>query len=458
MMLREHGRFRSTWDLIALALILVTCVLIPYQAAFRHDIGLAASVVIYAVDLFFLADIALNFRTTYHRGGAEVSDRGAIRRRYLGTLFPVDLLATLPFDLLVLLWAGTGEAALSVVVFLRLLRLLRVVRMLVIFTRWMRRGSSNAGMLRIVRLGACALLLSHWIACAWFLVPYLEAFPADSWVAAHDLQHASAGTQYVRSLYWTVVTMTTVGYGDITPGRDFEYAFTILVMLAGASVYAFIIGNIVSLLSTLDAGKTRFRDRADAVSQYLRSWRAPEPVHERVSDYFDYVWARYHGVPDRRLLADLPESIRVDVLRHVAAGGLESFALFREAPESLQSQLLLALEPRVFVPGDRLLREGEEGGEIVFLSRGVAEVIKAGGARCHATLGAGDHFGELSMLLGERRTGSVVATSYCEAFVLRREEFERMRAVHPELRDLFAQATLERSQHAAELLLEEVVL
>jgi hypothetical protein len=29
MMLREHGRFRSTWDLIALALILVTCVLIP---------------------------------------------------------------------------------------------------------------------------------------------------------------------------------------------------------------------------------------------------------------------------------------------------------------------------------------------------------------------------------------------------------------------------------------------
>jgi hypothetical protein len=30
--------------------------------------------------------------------------------------------------------------------------------------------------------------------------------------------------------------------------------------------------------------------------------------------------------------------------------------------------------------------------------------------------------------------------------------------VHPELRDLFAQATLERSQHAAELLLEEVVL
>ena len=66
--------------------------------------------------------------------------------------------------------------------------------------------------------------------------------------------------------------------------------------------------------------------------------------------------------------------------------------------------------------------------------------------------------GKAPRRLGERRTGSVVATSYCEAFVLRREEFERMRAVHPELRDLFAQATLERSQHAAELLLEEVVL
>ena len=44
--------------------------------------------------------------------------------------------------------------------------------------------------------------------------------------------------------------MTTVGYGDITPHLNYEYVFTIIVMIIGAFMYAFIIGNIASLIST----------------------------------------------------------------------------------------------------------------------------------------------------------------------------------------------------------------
>jgi hypothetical protein len=458
MVLKEHSQLRMVWDLMMGVLILVTCVLVPYQIAFQHEVDLLGSIVIYSLDLIFLVDIILNFRTTYRHYGTEIEDRAMIRSHYLRTMFAIDLLATVPLDLLLLLSASSDTAVVSMVLFLRLFRLLRVVRLVVIFSRWMRQSSTNTGLLRIARLAAIVVLLTHWISCAWFLVPFVEQFPADSWVATQALEDAPAATQYVRSLYWTVVTMTTVGYGDITPARNIEYVFAILVMLAGASLYAYIIGNIASLLSNLDAGKAAFWNRADAVHQYLRSRHVPSALNEHIRGYYEYLWARYHGLTDKDMFAELPQSIRITVLHHLTGDLLNDFALFREAPQEIRNELLLALEPRVFAPGDYLLRESEFGTEVFFLSRGTGEIRSEREGQSHGRVSAGDYFGHLSMLLGERRSGCVIATSYCETFVLLKEDFERIRSTHPGFRDVLAKAASMGAGHSADLLLDDVLL
>ena len=86
----------------------------------------------------------------------------------------------------------------------------------------------------------------------------LSNFSNDSWIVRKGIEHSAPLTQYLYSLYWSVITMTTVGYGDITPGTNIEYIFAIITALIGASLYAFVIGNIASILSNLDAAKTKF--------------------------------------------------------------------------------------------------------------------------------------------------------------------------------------------------------
>ena len=181
MVLKEHGQFRVVWDLAMVVLVLVTCVFIPYQLAFQHDVDVVGSIVIYCLDLVFLIDIVLNFRTTYRDNGTEIEDRAMIRGHYLRTMFAIDLLATLPLDLLFLPWMSSDPTAVSMILFFRMLRLLRIVRLFVIFSRWMRQSSTNTGLLRIARLAAVIVLFIHWISCAWFLVPFMQQFPADSW-------------------------------------------------------------------------------------------------------------------------------------------------------------------------------------------------------------------------------------------------------------------------------------
>jgi len=348
---REDSPARKRWDLIAVLLVLVSCLLVSYQFAFQHRVHLIGSLIIYLIDLFFLIDIALNFRTTYRYQGVDVTDPAKIARHYRRGRFPIDLLANLPFDLLLLPWSGFTIEGISVVLYIRLFRLLRVVRLVAIVRTWGRLTSINTGYLRIGNLLLAVVVVLHLVACVWFLVPFIGDFPPDSWVFSEGVVDAGPGTQYIRSLYWVVVTATTVGYGDITPHRNVEYVLSMLVILIGASMWAFIIGNIASLLSSLDSAKTTFWKRVELVTQFLRSRRVPPEVNENVRGYYEYTWSRYRGANERSLLTDLPAPLRLEVLTHLAQEVLERVPLFQHCGPVLRNELLMALEPTIVTPG-----------------------------------------------------------------------------------------------------------
>merc|ERR1719261_1812100 len=54
---------------------------------------------------------------------------------------------------------------------------------------------------------------------------------------------------YILALYWSVMTLTSVGYGDITPQNSLEYVVAVILMVIVAYVWAYIVGSIVSLLA-----------------------------------------------------------------------------------------------------------------------------------------------------------------------------------------------------------------
>ena len=87
MIIREHSKFRVNWDIWILVMVVTTTIVIPFQLAFGNPTVFSYLWVIHAIDLFFLIDIALNFITTFHRGGIEIENRKETVRHYLKTLF-----------------------------------------------------------------------------------------------------------------------------------------------------------------------------------------------------------------------------------------------------------------------------------------------------------------------------------------------------------------------------------
>jgi voltage-gated potassium channel Kch len=53
---------------------------------------------------------------------------------------------------------------------------------------------------------------------------------------------------YVKSLYWTIQTITTVGYGDISGTNTIEKLFSSLIMIVGVVSFSFANGSLASIL------------------------------------------------------------------------------------------------------------------------------------------------------------------------------------------------------------------
>jgi len=455
-LIRELSKTRLLWDSIILALIAVSCVLVPYQFAFNQESALSGFQIIYLIDLFFIADIFLNCFTTFRRQGVEVTDGPSCTRHYSRGMMTVDVLGSLPLDLLAWVLIGNGQVlGGSIVLALRLLRLLRIVRLFVILRRWEAFSWSNPGALRVAKFLISILILMHWLACIWFYAAFAAGFPPDSWTARAGIVNSSVIEQYIRSLYWTITTMTTVGYGDITPARSVEYVLSAIIMLMGASLYAFIIGSVASLLSSIQAAKNSHWERIDSVTEFLRQRHVPAEIDAKVRNYYEYIWERYRGLDKNEMLNDLP---RLEILLHLASNMLETVPLFKHCSPALRNALLTALESKTYTPGSYIANEGELGKSIFFIVEGSVEIISVEQNKSWGTLGEGDYFGYMSLALSEHRTATIKAIGFCDLLILNKEDFNRIKSEFPEFNEVLKRVSAERTEQLSELILDGVVL
>jgi len=136
---------------------------------------------------------------------------------------------------------------------LRIMKLVRVFRASRIFARWKAHIELPIAIILLVKYSCIILMVAHWLACLWGLVPTLENSDGQSkdWMKEIDIRDSPGyETKYIASLYWSVMTIGTIGYGDVPVTTDTERLMCVLCMFIGCGVYSF---------STLLVSHTNFR-------------------------------------------------------------------------------------------------------------------------------------------------------------------------------------------------------
>jgi CPA1 family monovalent cation:H+ antiporter len=170
---------------------------------------------------------------------------------------------------------------------------------------------------------------------------------------------------------------------------------------------------------------TQYLARAAArfEEESYRRLRAESIINQEVFDDLQRGLRRRRRTVEARTVLDL---------------GLKSDDLVRRVPmfaaldDGARRAVARLLRPRLAVPGEVIVRRGERGDAMYFLSSGAVEVRISPHP---VQLGSGDFFGELALLVADRRNADVVALGYCQLLSLAARDLTRLFGTEPALRD-----------------------
>lgn len=130
-------------------------------------------------------------------------------------------------------------------------------------------------------------------------------------------------------------------------------------------------------------------------------------------------------------LDKLPLSLSLEVQLYLNRGILTKVPFFKDADEVFIREIIPKLRHHTFLPGDLIMRQGEYGDCMYFINSGNVTVLINNEQTAMATLEAGSHVGEMSLIAGAPRNASVRSDDYCEVYELSKDRFDELRAKYP---------------------------
>jgi hypothetical protein len=383
------------WSLLVVAAAIGIAILSPLEASGQIMFPVYVHVIGAVITLIMIADFIVRWRSS-----------GTLAA-YGTKWFIVDLAGALPLGLL------TGIPVLEII---RLLKLGRVVQTMQ--DLW----SAHIDKWNTFRLVYSALwigMVIHWLSCGWMAIRALNAA-------------LEGGDSYLRSLYWCVTTLATVGYGDIVPRTGLETIYAVLVMIAGVGLFGYVIGNVAHVITNLHPSRVRYIETMEGINAFMDYRGIPALLQHRIRGYYAYRWEKRLGFDESAILNDLSVSLRGEVSLFLKKEVIEKVPFFKGASEELIREISLAMRPTVYMPGDAVFRAGEQGQEMFFIGRGEVEVLAKDGSAVQAVLRDGDFFGEGALVLGQPRSATVRAVGFCDLYALDKNSFESIMQRHPQ--------------------------
>ncbi|CAM9812213.1 unnamed protein product, partial [Ectocarpus sp. 8 AP-2014] len=353
------------WDVAISMVCVLVAVLTPYRMAFAHNDALSWGIFDATVDIFFVIDILLRFRTAYIGNAANdvivyiTVPAGMILKNYLRGWMLFDIASTIPGYLF-----DVSDRVFRGLVVLKLLRIGRVPALAKQLhrlreqealasggakrRRWVRGMNVDVPRwcLDVVQILVVILYASHVFGCFWWVMSRYDN--DESWWQRDGLDIDDATSTYIASLYWAATTITTVGYGDLVPTNDLERMIACLTMVCGTTMFSYVIGSVSTLVMNPTGGNVRRNLELKNVENYLEEQKVGAHLGDSVRTHMMFVTGARSAWNEDHILSRLPPRLQERVLEHVHRDAVLIIPVLKTRPPSFVSAILKNLRPRQY--------------------------------------------------------------------------------------------------------------
>ncbi|KAL3498357.1 hypothetical protein ACH5RR_041089, partial [Cinchona calisaya] len=254
---------------------------------------------------------------------------------------------------------------------------------------------------RYVKLICMTLFAVHSAGCFYYWLATHHHVADDTWIGSliPNFKERSVWLGYTYSMYWSIVTLTTVGYGDLHAVNTGEKVFNMMYMLFNIGLTAYLIGNMTNLIVHSAVRTLAMRDAVNEILQYATKNRLPESLKDQMLAHITLKF-KTAELQQEEVLEDLPKAIRSSIAQHLFRTTTEKTYLFKGVSEDLIVHLVPEMKAEYFPPKVDIIIQNEMSTDFYIIVSEAVDVItyKNGMEQFLSKSGPPDMFGEIGVI------------------------------------------------------------
>jgi hypothetical protein len=267
----------------------------------------------------------------------------------------------------------------QIVYILGLLKMLRIFRLNWLLSRMLQVSTRVQKYVSLIKLFFLLLIVSHVLGCLyWGLFVNIEGDPVspDGWVVKAGLDTAeSVLDQYIPTIYFSLATLTSVGYGDISGNTITEQAFLMGVMLIGAIIYALILALMTSVMQSVFEADQPLNEKIGILERFFHLNPVDSKLRRTVSKALAYQWDLQKSFRVRDTLKILPDALRHKVMLELHKSLILKIPFFAQCEDIFIDALANLLWLEVCLRDSDIVRAGDLNQGLYFVNHGEVEVL-----------------------------------------------------------------------------------
>lgn len=231
-------------------------------------------------------------------------------------------------------------------------------------------------MIKATYLSFMTCVVSHLLACA---LAGVDTFAVDGYLELHqDPQTSSAVRRYLVAVYWAVTTVSTVGYGDITPTTDAGRVYVSFAMVVGGAFYGYSVGLVTSLITSIDIDSRTFNERMETLNAWLdRHHSLPQHLRRRIRRHFRVHWKQVVKLgEDSVIIQELTRELRGDAAFYIVPEEVRKNPMFLNLHSSALATLVALLKKASADGVETIVSKGDPGTAMYVIVDGSAHVTE----------------------------------------------------------------------------------